>query len=93
MSILSCLAYIAVIQQCTGIADCHILSSPTARSLPTLEPLDERDRLALLAEPKYVNWQTTSRSLSSMVTTCSVCVSCAMIFQHQRKERSERSLV
>ena len=53
--ILSCLAYIAVIHQCTGIADCHPLSSPTARGLPTLESLDEHDRLALLAEPKCVN--------------------------------------
>ena len=34
LSILSCLAYIAVIQQCTDIADCHILSSPTARVCP-----------------------------------------------------------
>ena len=59
---LSCLAYIAVIQQCTGIAHCHILSSLTARGLPTLESLDEHERLALLAEPKCVNWQTTSRS-------------------------------
>ena len=40
-SILSCLAYIAVKQQCTGIADCHLLSSPTVRGLPTLESLDE----------------------------------------------------
>ena len=68
--ILSCLAYIAVIcmtaiywcHQCTGIADCQLLSSPTARGLPTLESLDEHERLALLAEQKYVNWQTTSCS-------------------------------
>ena len=58
LSILSCPAYIAVIQQCTGIADCHLL----ARDLPTLESLDEHERLALLVEPKCVNWQTTSRS-------------------------------
>ena len=60
--ILSCLAYIAVIHQCTGIADCQLLSSPTARGLPTLESLDEHERMALLAEQKYVNWQTTSCS-------------------------------
>ena len=62
LSILSCLAYVAVIQQCTGIVDCHLLSSPTARGLSTLESLDEHERLGLLAEPKCVNWQTTSRS-------------------------------
>ena len=61
LSIPSCLAYIAVMQQCTGIAYCHLLSSPTARSLPTLESSDEHERLALFSEPKYVNWQTTSR--------------------------------
>ena len=55
LSILSCLEYIAVIQQCTGIIDCHILSSSTAQSLPTLESLDKHERLALLAEPNYVN--------------------------------------
>ena len=61
LSILSCLAYIAVIQQCTGIADSHLLTSPTARGLPTFESLDEHERLALLAAPKCVNWQTTPR--------------------------------
>ena len=60
LGILSCLAYIAVILQCTGIADCR--SSPIYLGLPKLESLDEHERLALLAEPKYVNWQTTSRS-------------------------------
>ena len=62
LSILSCPEYIAVIQQCTGIAESHLLSSPTVRGLPTLESLDEHERLALLAEAKCVNCQTRSRS-------------------------------
>ena len=89
LSILSCLACIAVIQQCTGIADCHILSSPTARGLPTLESLDEHDRLVLLAEPKHVHWQTTSRSYSSVVMTGSVWY--RVIFQQQRKKGPKRT--
>ena len=52
-----------------------------------------KERLALMAEPRYVNWQTNSSSYSPMVMTCSASVSCPTMFVFFRLIVSPESLL
>ena len=54
LSILSCLAYVVYISLL--YSSVLALQTPIVCLHRQLESLDEHDRLALLAKPKYVNW-------------------------------------
>ena len=100
--------YLAVVQQCAGhagIVDCHILSSPDSSgfvhtrarveaAFPIILPISVSNvRLVLMAEPRYVNWQTNSSSYLTMVMTGGASVSCPMTFVFSRLIVSPKSLL
>ena len=102
-------AYVAVVQQCAGhagIVDYHIFfisrqlgvcSHYRARveaAFPILLPISVSNvRLVLMAEPRYVNWQTNSSSYLTMVMTGGASVSFPTTFVFSRLIVSPKPLL